>query len=302
MKCTKLNPLLISTSSTSKIGCSTNSSRIHTRTSVKPNQSLVNLNHAPIDFNPSSALVYENFISPSQGDILQNEILQMMKRRKFEKGHWDAVISNYKEIELPSTATNIGRKETLQQTRFSLSADFHFVVDKVRQHIERTYFGLERNSTIDSLIKGDSSNDINLSWLPAHAIHLNKQGILSAHVDSVKFSGKIVAGLSLMSSAIMRLKPASPSEIDTDDINTNSYDAKSRKTEVEWGQSKSLNDAGHVDLLLPPLSLYVLSDMSRFLYTHELLESGSCFTDDAGNQTVVHRKDRISVIFRDAKI
>ena len=46
------------------------------------------------------------------------------------------------------------------------------------------------------------------SWLPCHAIDLSKDGRLDAHVDSVKFSGGIVAGISLLSDSIMRLRPA----------------------------------------------------------------------------------------------
>jgi hypothetical protein len=31
---------------------------------------------------------------------LAQSILSRMKRRRYEKGHWDAVIINYKEVEL----------------------------------------------------------------------------------------------------------------------------------------------------------------------------------------------------------
>lgn len=73
----------------------------------------------------------------------------------------------------------------------------------------------------------------NTIWLPCHAIDLKKEGVLSAHVDSVKFSGTIVCGISLESSAIMRLKPSKDGAF---------YDP--------------LDCEGHVDMLLPPLSLY----------------------------------------------
>lgn len=104
------------------------------------------------------------------------------------------------------------------------------------------------------------------TWLACHAIDLHQDGALHAHVDSVRFSGDVVAGLSLLSSSIMRLKPDASLE-------------------------------GHVDLWLPPRSLYVLSGMARYRYTHELLSSHATFQGHT-----VDRDRRISIIFRDAKV
>jgi alkylated DNA repair protein alkB homolog 7 len=108
------------------------------------------------------------------------------------------------------------------------------------------------------------------TWLPCHAIDLHESGTLNAHVDSVRFSGNIIAGLSLSSESIMRLRPV-PNE------------------------SEGVNDS-YVELWLPKRSLYVLSGESRYNYTHELLPTGSLF----GGEIVV-RSQRLSVIFRDAK-
>jgi alkylated DNA repair protein alkB homolog 7 len=104
------------------------------------------------------------------------------------------------------------------------------------------------------------------SWLPCHAIDLHETGALNAHVDSVRFSGNVVAGLSLLTSSIMRF---------------------------------SLADAtkGSIDLWLPPRSLYVMSGVSRFDYKHELLPSGGLFKG-----APVERGRRLSIIFRDAKV
>lgn len=116
----------------------------------------------------------------------------------------------------------------------------------------------------------------NVVWLPCHAIDLKRNGELKAHVDSVKFSGDLVAGISLLSSSIMRLKP------DKDD---------------EQGD----NASGFVDLYLPPLSLYVLTSVSRYQYLHELLPSGAFFEILDKHKIPVQRDRRLSVIFRDAK-
>lgn len=130
----------------------------------------------------------------------------------------------------------------------------------------------------------------NSAWLPCHAIDLKKDGELNAHVDSIKFSGDLVAGLSLLSPCIMRLRPDPENEARQD-----------RNT--KW-----------VDLFLPPLSLYALTGVSRYAYSHELLPSGSTFermttigiesrggVDGDREAIVVDRDQRLSVIFRDAK-
>jgi hypothetical protein len=68
-------------------------------------------------------------------------------------------------------------------------------------------------------------------------------------------------------------------------------------------QTKEEMDApGWVDLYLPPLSLYVLTGVARYRYAHELLPSGSTFESHADNSIVVERDQRLSVIFRDAKL
>jgi alkylated DNA repair protein alkB family protein 7 len=285
----------------------------------------VNTTNAPQDFCPNSAVVYNNFISSEEGNILEKDILNIMKRKRFEKGHWDAVITDYKEVELPRRQ----QMQKNQQLRRTLSEESHDVIERVRKHIEQSHFGIgDGMGNMNMDMNHEVKKKENVSWLPVHAIHLKEKGVLSAHVDSVKFSGDIVAGLSLLSPSIMRLKPASPSELeDNDDVNDDDNgtsnngdkDKKYDKDDSYSSSSKSLDDAGYVDLYLPPLSLYVLSDMSRFKYTHELLDSGQSFTfqdtpchnddsDDSNNDDkkgengiIVHRKDRISVIFRDAK-
>jgi len=165
-------------------------------------------------------------------------------RRRYEKGHWDAVIVNYKEVELADETIDDG---------------------KVPEIFERTRTFLESNHLEYQPVK----------WLPCHGIDLKKEGELKAHVDSVKFSGDLVAGISLKSPAIMRLAP----HVDG----------------VEGPMD------GHVDLYLPPLSLYVLTGVARYRYSHELLKTAATFQGPDGSIFSVDRDHRLSVIFRDAK-
>jgi alkylated DNA repair protein alkB family protein 7 len=176
-------------------------------------------------------------------------------RRRYEKGHWDSVIQNYREVEL-----------------FDEEIDnLNLFLQPIRQFIE------ERHDTSCST---DPSLHFSGTWLPCHAIDLHKDGELNAHVDSVRFSGNLVAGLSLLSDAIMRLKPSS--------------DSSSNDASQEKGDSSN----EYIDLFLPRRSLYVLSGMSRYEYTHELLPSGSRFQD----KSPVQRDRRLSIIFRDTKL
>ena len=43
------------------------------------------------------------------------------------------------------------------------------------------------------------------SFLVPHVVDLAKDGSISAHTDSIKFSGRLIAGLSLLSERVMRL-------------------------------------------------------------------------------------------------
>lgn len=202
--------------------------------------SLVDARHAPHDFDPASAVVYKDFVTETEGESLVQDIVARMKRRRYEKGHWDAVITDFKEVELfDENSLQQESKSAMQRTRDQLIAARHV--------------------------------DSNVTWLPCHAIDLRQDGELKAHVDSIKFSGGVVAGISLLSSSIMRLKPDGEPH------------------------------GGWVDMHLPPLSLYVLSSVSRYRYSHELLPCGSAFEKPDGTTISVQRDKRLSVIFRDAK-
>ena len=202
--------------------------------------SFVDARFAPHDFDLASAVVYKDFVTEKEGESLVQDIMARMKRRRYEKGHWDAVITDFKEVEL--------------MDENSLQKESQKVIERVR----------------DQLIAARHV-DSNVTWLPCHAIDLKQDGELKAHVDSIKFSGGVVAGISLLSSSIMRLKP--------DDE----------------------QHGGWVDIYLPPLSLYVLSSVSRYRYSHELLPCGSTFERPDGTTISVQRERRLSVIFRDAK-
>jgi len=278
-------------------------SNVPSSTHASPNPGFVNSSQAPTDFHRDSAFVYEEFLTPSEGEALFKDISLRMRRKRFEKGHWDAVISDYKEVEIsiPSDVTTAQSFPPPSNHR-PLSPESCGAIERVRNHIERTHF------------EGKPSS---VRWLPCHAIHLKKDGMLSAHVDSVRYSGGVVAGISLLSSSVMRLKPASDSEIANSmdeeedgvegNVNDKVVEGQDGRSSGDIGTeqtSKSLEKSGHVDLYLPPLSLYILTGVSRYRYTHGLLPTGSFSVEDNVkdlNKIAVDREDRISIVFRDAK-
>jgi alkylated DNA repair protein alkB family protein 7 len=140
-------------------------------------------------------------------------------------------------------------------------------------------------------------------WLPCHAIDLKKDGELNAHVDSVRFSGDLVAGISLLSPSIMRLVPDPDSYIDNDNNNSDDNSNKNNDDGQRSVPRDQSQDQGRVDLFLPPRSLYALTGVGRYKYSHQLLPDSSTFTSPTdGKEIVVIRDHRLSVIFRDAKL
>lgn len=111
-----------------------------------------------------------------------------------------------------------------------------------------------------------------LEFLPkVHILDLHADGHIKPHVDSIKFSGGIVAGLSLLSDAVMRLRPVDP---ETDE---------------------PADESSIADFLLRQRSVYVMSGAARYSFTHEILET----SDSVFDGEVVERDRRISVMFRD---
>ncbi len=96
-------------------------------------------------------------------------------------------------------------------------------------------------------------------------IELAEDGEINCHVDSVKFSGGVVAGVSLVSASVMRISRI-----------------------FENGKEY------YVDMVLPPRSLYILKDEARYDWDHEILR-GICW-----NGEIIKATRRVSLIFRDA--
>ena len=100
--------------------------------------------------------------------------------------------------------------------------------------------------------------------LPPHVIDLSANGSIQPHVDSIKFSGGFVVGLSLVSKRILQL-------VHTPDKHT-------------------------IETVLEPRSLYMLSHRLRYDYEHAILGTNdkSLFFEP------FDCSQRLSVMMRDA--
>ena len=164
----------------------------------------------------------ENFVTQAEEQSIIEEINPRLLRRKYNKGHWDGAIVLYREME---------KKEWTERNAA--------VMKRFEQHV----FGGEENSLSET-----------------HILDLSPEGLIKPHIDSIKFCGALVSGLSLMSDAVMRL---------------------------------TLDEENYVDVYIPERSLYIMSNAIRYKYTHEILPSPTT----VGDRTV-ERTRRITVMKR----
>lgn len=151
--------------------------------------------------NVDDLLLEQDVISSEDEKILVEECDFRLKRRRYERNHWDDVIIAFKEF------------ETTEWSRQSSE-----ILDRIRQSSLFTQHGP--------------------SLLPSvHVIDLAPDGFIRPHIDSIKFSGSVVAGLSLLSERTMRFQ----------------------------------HEDSILDVSLPPRSLYLMTGSFRYRYTHEIL-------------------------------
>lgn len=173
----------------------------------------------------SQVEVRTSFITEEEEEAFLRELEPGLKKKRYEFDHWDDAIHGYRETE-----------------RVSWGAACEEVLNRIR-----------------SVAFPEGSQLLG----PVHVLDLDKSGYIKPHIDSVKFCGSTIAGVSLLSDSIMRLVKE---------------DAAS-----EW-----------LDLLLPRRSLYILRDQARYDFTHEILKD----EESVFNGQKVPRLRRISVICR----
>ncbi|XP_059480172.1 alpha-ketoglutarate-dependent dioxygenase alkB homolog 7, mitochondrial [Neocloeon triangulifer] len=172
-----------------------------------------------------SMLIYPDFITQLEEETIYAEIQPYLKRLRYEFDHWDDAIHGYRETE------------------------------KLNWN--------ESNSKIIERLRKIAFPPGTAQLAHVHVLDLDAKGVIKPHIDSVRFCGSTIAGISLLSSSVMRL------------VNDK------RKDQV-------------VDIFLKQRSLYIMKNDSRYDYTHEILgEQDSIFKGEK-----IPRTRRISVICR----
>ncbi|XP_055638725.1 alpha-ketoglutarate-dependent dioxygenase alkB homolog 7, mitochondrial isoform X2 [Toxorhynchites rutilus septentrionalis] len=109
--------------------------------------------------------VVPGFISETEERSLLEEIEPYLKRMRYEFDHWDDAIHGYRETE--------------------------------RKH------WYPANREVFDRVKAMAFQGETLPYI--HVLDLSKEGVIKPHVDSVRYCGTTIAGISLLSDSVMRL-------------------------------------------------------------------------------------------------
>lgn len=159
--------------------------------------------------------------------------------------HWDSVITAYKETELHPKRVPPNVQSTLDE--------FKALVRRVLDRPDEEF-------------------------LPLHVIDLDSSGYIGGHVDSIKFSGDFIAGLSLLSTRTMVLERAKVEDVDAEIVAK--YCEERKQAAIEMPEC--------IPVVLPPRSMYIITGPLRYQYTHAVLGGEEC-------------QRRISIICRNAR-
>ncbi|CAG8638089.1 10923_t:CDS:2 [Acaulospora morrowiae] len=193
----------------------------------------ISLPGSPIDFSLDDFIILPKHFTHSEQEFLLNQSSKKLKREfgkqvVYQEDHFDGVIFGYRECH----ASHWGEDE-----------------DKVMEIFHKKVYNLFPEIT---------------NWLPAHILDLSESGGIQAHIDHVEYSGNIVAGVCLSSSAVMFLRHQDNSQF-------------------------------YFSVLLEPGCLYIQRDTIRYKFTHEIP------VDQAEHMfkgELIPKARRISLLFR----
>lgn len=189
-------------------------------------------------------IVIENFITPEEETSILTEIEPYLKRLRYERDHWDDAIQGFRETE---------RKSWYPQ-----------------------------NKEILNKIIGTSFP--NSPTLPhVHVLDLEASGVIKPHIDSVRFCGTTISGISLLSDSVMRLVQS-----------TENHSESTEYRNQPIIDDEKLKKLYSVKIVLKRHSLYIMSHSSRYDFTHEILKNEESYFK--GEKIVKNR--RISIICR----
>jgi alkylated DNA repair protein alkB homolog 7 len=190
-------------------------------------------------------IVIDDFITPEDSFLLLTEIEPYLKRMRYERDHWDDAIQGFRETERTSWYPQ--NKEIINR-----------IITKAFPNVSKT-----------------------MPYI--HILDLEATGFIKPHVDSVRYCGSTIAGVSLISDSVMKL-------VQTTEDHTASSDYRNQPTLTDE-QKKNLYS---VKILLKRHSLYIMENSARYNFTHEILKNEESFFK---NQQIIKDR-RISIICR----
>ena len=129
--------------------------------------------------------------------------------------------------------------------------------------------------------------------------------IIGGHIDSIKFSGDLISGLSLSSTRTMNLvrdlqqdnlsfiRDECERKVIQEALEENEHQQQTSKNPI-ISRKQEERFPKEIQLVLPPRSVYIMKGLSRYHYSHAVLGKSSHPPDP----NVVEFKRRISLIFR----
>ncbi|XP_031630398.1 alpha-ketoglutarate-dependent dioxygenase alkB homolog 7, mitochondrial [Contarinia nasturtii] len=196
-------------------------------------------------------IVIENFVTEREEQQLCAEAEKSMKRMRYQYDHWDNAIQGYRERE-----------------KLDWSEENANVIERLRN-------------------KAFTENVIP----QVHIIDLAADGIIKPHVDSSRYCGNTISGLSLLTDCIMRLKRVDENEYKQNTLDEDKYGSDETTQNANQKEKREFNY--FADILLRRRSLYIMKDSARYKFSHEVLPTKSKFLE---NEIVKDR--RISIICR----
>eukprot|EP01095_Lingulamoeba_sp_RSL-Kostka_P016493 TRINITY_DN808_c2_g1_i1.p1 TRINITY_DN808_c2_g1~~TRINITY_DN808_c2_g1_i1.p1 ORF type:complete len:304 (+),score=65.75 TRINITY_DN808_c2_g1_i1:210-1121(+) len=182
-----------------------------------------------------SVKIIPDFLSKEEQNEFMKELKSVLIRRRYETIHFDNVITNYKEM-LYSKWKNKTVVKAIERARNVI---------------------FKKGTTLQT----------------EHVLEITEKGKILPHVDSIKFSGGIVAGISLESPTVMTL------QLDGGNSDIN-YDINYQREQAR------------IEMLLKPGSLYILANDARYLYTHSILST----FDELENTTANSKESPFSFV------
>lgn len=225
---------------------------------------------------PPAVEVYRDAVTEREEAALVAEADRWLRRRPYERGHFDNVIAGYREMQKPLGAFSARNRAVLERLIGAVWA----------------------------------TSGASPALLPVHLLDLEAEGYIKRHVDHVEYSGEAIVGVSLLSEAVMTLhlesgERAREGAAAAAAVSAGACDAPSAALTREGAsRSPGASDEPWLPLRLPRRSLYVLRGAARYEWAHAVPQSPASWwdtrEDDCGAAPPDAKGRRLTVLFRDA--